>query len=60
MSKPVIGIIGAGKLGLTLAKLALDSGYVVNIAGSGQPEKIELAISVLAPGAVAMTVAEVS
>ena len=60
MNKPVIGIVGAGKLGLTLAKLALDSGYMVNIAGSGQPEKIELAISVLAPGAVAMTVAEVS
>lgn len=54
MTKPVLGIIGAGKLGMTLAKLGLDSGYKINLSGSGDPQKIELSASVLAPGAEAM------
>lgn len=51
MNKPVIGILGAGKLGMTLAKLAVDAGYKVYISGSREPQKIELSVDVLAKGA---------
>ncbi len=45
-----IAIVGAGHVGPVIARMALDAGYEVAIAASGNPENLELITEVVMPG----------
>jgi 8-hydroxy-5-deazaflavin:NADPH oxidoreductase len=46
-----IAVLGAGHVGPVIARVAIEAGYSVSIAASGDPEQIELIVQVLSPGA---------
>lgn len=52
--RPVIGIFGAGKSGVAIARLALDAGYTVRVASSGSADDTDQLMRFVAPGAEAV------
>jgi predicted dinucleotide-binding enzyme len=54
----VIGLIGSGHIGGTIAKLALDAGHSVVVSNSRGPETLSELVAQLGPGARAATAAE--
>lgn len=53
-----MGILGAGRVGLVLARLARDAGHDVRVAASGAPDAIASAVADAAPGATAVLAAD--
>ena len=55
---PRLAVLGAGHVGPVIARVALEAGYAVSIASSGDPQNIALITQVLAPGAEALWAAD--
>lgn len=56
--RPRVAILGVGHVGSALARILLDAGYEVDVAASGDPQRIELIASVVMPGARAAWAAD--
>lgn len=50
-----IAILGAGRVGSSVARAAVAAGYTVRVSGSGPVDKIALTAEILMPGATPMT-----
>jgi 8-hydroxy-5-deazaflavin:NADPH oxidoreductase len=55
---PVIGILGAGRVGTAVARQALKAGYEVRIATAKPAEQIAMIVEIVTPGAQAVEAAE--
>jgi hypothetical protein len=55
---PTIGLIGAGRVGSQLARLAVSRGYLVVISNSRGPETLATLVAELGPNARAATVTD--
>ncbi|SER88770.1 hypothetical protein SAMN05216188_1173 [Lentzea xinjiangensis] len=53
-----MGIIGGGRLGLTIARLALKAGHRVGVASTSSRAELELVLEFMAPGAIAADAGE--
>ncbi|MGH1548016.1 NADPH-dependent F420 reductase [Leifsonia poae] len=51
ITRPRVAILGVGHVGSALARILLDAGYEVDVAASGDPQRIQLIASVVMPGA---------
>ncbi|WP_411733558.1 NADPH-dependent F420 reductase [Paeniglutamicibacter sp.] len=56
--KGTVGILGAGRVGTAIARLAVAAGYRVKVATSKPAADNELIIEIVTPGAVAVDAAE--
>jgi 8-hydroxy-5-deazaflavin:NADPH oxidoreductase len=59
-TRPVLGVIGFGKLGTVVARIGLAAGYTVRAAGSGEGQLVEFIAEVVAPGVEAGVAGEVA
>ncbi len=55
---PRIAVLGAGHVGSVLARIAVEAGYEVSVAASGDPRRIELIAQIVIPGATARWAAD--
>lgn len=53
--KPIIGVLGAGKLSVVLSQLAIKAGYEVYVSNSKDPKQLILSFSILSPGTHVVT-----
>ncbi|WP_232847954.1 NADPH-dependent F420 reductase [Occultella kanbiaonis] len=53
-----IAVLGAGRVGTAIARVAMRAGYRVRLAASGDPALIDLIAQIMAPGADTSTAAD--